>query len=165
MNYFRHMVYHYALLSGKLTRLLTKEANWKGPGLPETARAAFSELKRRLCQAPLLVFPRNDRPFILATDASTGDHSSPGGLGAVLTQLNDKGEEHVVSYASRSLRDHEKNYSTFLLEQLAASWAIDHYYVYLTSNRFKLVVDHRPMETLSTIHTKTLNRLQQQMSK
>ena len=163
-NYFRHLVNHYARLSGHLTRLLTKEANWKGPRLPDGARHAFEELKRSLCSAPVLMFPRKDRPFTLATDAATGDNTSPGGLGAVLTQLDDQGRERVVSYASRSLREHEKNYSVFLLEQLAASWAIDHYYVYLKGSKFKLLVDHRPMETLSTIHTKTLNRLQQQMS-
>ena len=36
--------------------------------------------------------------------------------------------------------------------------------MYLKGTRFKLVVDHRPMETLSKIHTKTLSRLQQQLS-
>ena len=163
-NYFRHMVKDYAILGGQLTWLLTKEANWKGPRLPEKAMAAFNQLKQQLCQAPVLTFPRNDRPFTLATDASTGDNASPGGLGSVLTQQDEQGQEKVVAYASRSLRDHEKNYSTFLLEQLAASWAIDHFYVYLKGNRFKLIVDHRPMETLRTIHTKTLNRLQQQMN-
>ena len=81
---------HYARLSGHLTRLLTKEANWKGPRLPDGARHAFEELKRSLCSAPVLMFPRKDRPFTLATDAATGDNTSPGGLGAVLTQLDDQ---------------------------------------------------------------------------
>ena len=85
VNYFRHMVEGYTLLSGQLTWLLTKEANWKGPLLPSKARAAFWELKQRLCQVPLLMFPRKDCPFTLATDAAAGDNASPVGLVAVLT--------------------------------------------------------------------------------
>jgi hypothetical protein len=74
------------------------------------------------------------------------------------------GVERVVAYASRSLQTHEKNYSAFLLEMGAASWAIEHFHVYLHGNRFTLLMDHRPLETLRTIHKKTLNRLQHQMS-
>ena len=33
-NYFRHMVKGYALLSGRLTWLLTKDSNWKGGEMP-----------------------------------------------------------------------------------------------------------------------------------
>ena len=102
--------------------------------------------------------------FVLATDASAGSGATPGGLGAVLTQMDDQGREKVISYASQSLRTHQKNYSTFLLEQLAATWAIDHYHVYLHGSKFKLLVDNRPMTALSAMHTKTLTRLQQQMS-
>jgi hypothetical protein len=164
VNYFRHMVRDHAKLSGQLTRLLTKEANWKGGRLPDRAMAAFCELRRRLTSAPLLAYPRNDRPFILSTDAATGDATSTGGLGAVLTQRDDDGNERVVAFASRNLTKHEKNYSAFLLEMLAATWAIDHFHVYLYGNRFTLKTDHKPLEKLSTIHTKTLNRLKQQMS-
>ena len=164
VNYFRHMVPGYSYLSGYLSHLLTKKAGWEGGQLPEKAMWAFNKLKESLCSEPLLAYPRNDREFTLAVDAATGDTTNPGGLGAVLTQKNDKGQECVVSYASRSLRDHEKNYSVFLLEQLAATWAIDTFYVYLRGNRFTLLTDHRPMEKLSTLHTKTLNRLKQQMS-
>ena len=35
--------------------------------------------------------------------------------------------------------------------------------MYLSGRPFTLVTDHRPLEKLSTIHKKTLNRLQQQM--
>jgi transposase InsO family protein len=163
-NYFRHMIPGYALIAGKLTNLLTKDSGWKGGKLPVAAMEAFSKLKEALCTAPVLAYPRGDRPFSLATDAATGDSSRPGGLGAVLTQRGDDGLEHVVSFASRSLRPNEKNYSAFLLEMAAASWAIDNYAVYLRGRKFTLYTDHKPLEKLSSRHQKTLCRLQEQMS-
>ena len=74
-----------------------------------------------------------------------------------------EGQERVIAYASRSLRDHEKNYSAFLLEMAAAVFGIEHFDTYLVGKRFILRMDHRPLEKMSTIHQKTLNRLQQLM--
>ena len=56
------------------------------------------------------------------TDASLGDsdQKKPGGLGAILTQINKKGEHQVIAYASRKLVQHEKNYTSYLLEMQAA---------------------------------------------
>ena len=68
-----------------------------------------------------------------------------------------------MAYASRSLKPNEQNYRAYLLEAAASSWAIDHFSVYLRGRPFTLFTDHKPLESLSTIHTKTLNRLQQQM--
>jgi hypothetical protein len=46
----------------------------------------------------------------------------------------------------------------------AALWAMDHFHVYLKGNHFTLMTDHKPLETMGTIHTKTLNRLQEAMN-
>ena len=62
-------------------------------------------LKNHICFAPILAYPQFDRPLTLQTDASDV------GLGAVLTQFDLSGHEHVISYASRSLSDREKRYS------------------------------------------------------
>ena len=86
----------------------------------------------------------------------------PGGLGAVLMQLQD-GHDRVIAYASRSLRDHEKNYGAFLLEMAAAVYGIEHFDTYLVGRQFVLKIDHKPLERMSQIHQKTLNRLQQLM--
>ena len=80
----------------------------------------------------------------------------------MLTQVVD-GTERVVAYASRGLKSFEKNYSAFLLEMAAATWAIDYWHVYLAGRFFKLHTDHLPLTSMSTIHKKTLNRLQQQL--
>ncbi|GJY04105.1 reverse transcriptase domain-containing protein [Tanacetum coccineum] len=67
--------------------------------------AAFQLLKQKLCSAPILALPEGSEDFIAYYDASKK------GLGAVLMQ-----REKVISYASRQLKIHEKNYTTHDLE-------------------------------------------------
>ena len=165
-NYFRRLIRGYAMKAGKLTRLLTKEAGWPGGALPPDAREAFEELKKNLCEAPILAYPSPNREFIVTTDASTGsaDQKEPGGIGAVLSQVDPERGEVIIDYASRSLRPFEKNYSAFMLEAAAASWGLDHWYVYLyNAPKITLYCDHKPLEKLTSRQTKTLNRLQEQM--
>ena len=45
----------------------------------------------------------------------------------------------------------------------AAVWAMDHFDTYLKGRPFTLFTDHRPLEKLGKVHTKTLNRLQEAM--
>ncbi|GJY79897.1 putative reverse transcriptase domain-containing protein [Tanacetum coccineum] len=71
----------------------------------EKAEAAFQMLKQKLCSSPILALPKGSENFMVYCDAS---HK---GLGAVLMQ-----REKVIAYASRQLRIHEKNYTTYDLE-------------------------------------------------
>ena len=84
---------------------------------------AFSTLKQKLCSAPVLSYPQLDREFVLQTDASDQ------GLGAVLAQKDSQGNEHVVAYASRTLSDREKHYSTMEKEALAIVFATQNFRV------------------------------------
>jgi transposase InsO family protein len=162
-NYFRFLIPHFAHYAGIMTNLTKKNSSYNGGVLPEHASAAFNYLKTRLLQEPVVSHPRPDLEYHLSTDAAAGDDLSPGGFGAVLTQVDTNGQERVIAYASRSLRENEKNYSAYLLELAAAAWAIDHFSVYLQGRHFKLFTDHKPLETLAKVHKKTLNRLQEQM--
>jgi hypothetical protein len=49
-------------------------------------------------------------------DASTGTSEMKSGLGAILCQTDEKGEERIIAYTSRQLLKHEKNYTPFLVE-------------------------------------------------
>jgi hypothetical protein len=80
-----------------------------------------------------------------------------------LGQLDSKNQLQVVTYASRSLKDHEKNYTPYLAELNAAAWAIDNFDVYLRGRKFVLYTDHKPMVIKKSIHQKTLNRLEERM--
>jgi len=74
---------------------------------------SFNELKKRLTTAPVLILPKSGEPFVVYCDASKL------GLGGVLMQ-----DGKVVSYASRQLRIHERNYPTHDLELAAAAFAL-----------------------------------------
>ena len=163
-NFFRAHVKNFAFVSHPLTVLTKKDCKWKRGPLPPKALKAFRELQTILCSQPVIDYPRKNRPYVLITDASFGDEKTPGGLGAILTQVDQQNEHRVIAYASRKLQKHEKNYTPFLLEMQAALWAMDHFHVYLKGNHFTLMTDHKPMETMGTIHTKTLNRLQEAMN-
>ncbi len=108
-------------------------------------------------------YPHKDRPYALIIDAATGSAGNESGIGAVLCQSHE-GALHVIAYASRALSKHEKNYTPFLAEMTACCWGIEHFSVYLKVRKFTLYTDHKPLEKLSTVSTKTLNRLQQIMS-
>ncbi|GJX43168.1 putative reverse transcriptase domain-containing protein, partial [Tanacetum coccineum] len=74
--------------------------------------ASFQLLKQKLYSAPILALPEGSEDFIAYCDASKK------GLGAVLMQ-----REKVISYASRQLKIHEKNYTTYDLELGAVVFA------------------------------------------
>ena len=71
----------------------------------EKHKEAFEKLKKRLCEAPILSLPEGVDDFAVYSDASGV------GLGCVLTQ-----RDKVIAYASRQLKEHEKNYPTHDLE-------------------------------------------------
>ena len=159
-NYFRFLMPNFSKRAAPLNALTKKEYKWPKEGLSQEGRTAFEDIKEALCREPIVAFPRRDTEFILQTDAAQGERGKAGGLGAVLLQRQD-GETRVIAYASRGLLSHEKNYSAFLLEMAAAVWGIEYFDTYLIGRRFTLQTDHKPIEKVSTIHSKTLNRLQQ----
>nr|GFD36012.1 putative reverse transcriptase domain-containing protein [Tanacetum cinerariifolium] len=75
--------------------------------------AAFQLLKQKLCSAPILALPEGSEDFNVYCDASNK------GLGVVLMQ-----REKVISYASRQLKIHEKNYTTHDYELRAVVFAL-----------------------------------------
>ena len=163
-NFFRAHVKNFAIVSAPLANLTKKGIKWKRGDLPEDALTSFRELQTILCSEPVMSYPRRDRQYCLITDASVGDEKHPGGLGAILTQLDENQEHKVIAYASRKLQKHEKNYTPFLLEMQASIWGMEHFFAYLKGRHFILFTDHKPLEKLGTVHTKTLNRLQEMMN-
>jgi len=107
-----------------------------------------------------MAFPKSDPQYALITDSATGTADIPGGLGAILTQVDKDGNFHAISFASRQLKDHEMNYSPFLLEAAATVWGMDFFNEYLKGKRFILYTDHKPLEKLGHLHSKTMNQLQ-----
>lgn len=162
-NFFRTHIKDFAIIASPLYKCTRQDSTYKGGTLPADALSAFYRLQRTLISEPVMAYPRQDRKYALITDASTGSAQQSGGLGAILTQIDTEGQFHAISFASRQLKDHEKNYSPFLLEAAAAVWGMETFHEYLKGKNFILYTDHKPLEKLGHLHTKTLNRLQTAM--
>ena len=101
--------------------------------------AAFERIKKILVTSPILAHYDPKRQLFLQCDAS------PYGLGVVLSQLNDSGEEHPVAFANRSLSDTEKRYAQIDREALAIMYGVVKFQKYLFGREFTLVTDHKPL--------------------
>lgn len=160
INYFRNYIGHFAKKAAPLYELTRGDSEWKKGPLPEEARKAFELLKKEITGKPVLAYPNAEGKYHLYIDGALGNANTPGGLGSVLLQEQPGGELKPVGFAARQLQKHEKNYTAFLIELSAAIFAINYFAVYLRPNPFVVYSDHKPMTKLSTVHSKTLNRLQ-----
>ena len=142
VSYYQKFINNFSTIAAPLYDLTRQREPCRIKWSPE-AGTAFQALKDALCQSPVLVTPDFKKPFLLYTDASST------GLGAVLSQAID-GEEHPVTYISRKLMKHEKNYATVEKECLAVKWAIHHLRYYLLGRRFTLITDHAPLKWMAT---------------
>ena len=94
-------------------------------------------LKEKILTSPLLVIPDFAKPFLLEMDASKE------GLGAILSQKQDDGRFHPVTFSSHSLTPAEKNYHSSKLEFLALKWGVtEHFREYLAYAPFMVKTDN-----------------------
>ncbi|KAK8918382.1 hypothetical protein KSP39_PZI021861 [Platanthera zijinensis] len=115
-----------------LTKLTRKNALFLWT---KECQEAFDELKTRLTTAPVLVMPCGIEGFQIYSDASLK------GLGCVLMQ-NGK----VVAYASRQLKDSERNYPTHDLELAAVIFALKIWRHYLYGAQCEIFTDHKSLK-------------------
>ena len=103
-----------------------------------TCEQSFQSLKKRLTEFPVLVPPDWKRMFILQIDASDS------GLGYVLSQINEDGEEHHIAFGSRKLLPRERKYSAIERGDLAIVSGIHYFQTYLegTNLKCKLTTTH-----------------------
>ncbi|GJX05063.1 putative reverse transcriptase domain-containing protein [Tanacetum coccineum] len=97
--------------------------------------------------APILALPEGSEDFIAYCDALKK------GLGAVLMQ-----REKVISYASRQLKIHEKNYTTHDLELEAVVFALKIWRHYLYGTKCTVFTDHKSLQHI--LDQKELNMRQ-----
>lgn len=143
-GYYRRFIPHFSSVASPLTDLTKSTAiRWS-----KDCAKAFEQLKDALCSNPVLKSPCFDRPFIVQTDASDR------GVGAVLSQCDDLGEEHPIAYFSRKLLPREQHYSTVEKECLAIKLSIETFKVYLLGKPFKIQTDHRALVWLDQMKEK-----------
>ncbi|KAL5538385.1 hypothetical protein UlMin_046123 [Ulmus minor] len=98
---------------------------------------SFQELKKQLTIALVLVIPSGNDEFVIYSDASKI------GLGAVLMQHGG-----VIAYASRQLKDYEKNYPTHDLELAAVVFTLKIWRHYLYGSGVEILVGELSALTL-----------------
>ena len=145
-SYYRKFIPKYSSLTEPINRLLKKSCKFLWS---MECEEGFKEIIYLLTHPPVLAFPDLERKFHLTTDASKI------GLGAVLSQYDDRGDEKVVGYASRLLNQAEKNYSATELECLAIVWACEQFRVYLLGKHFIINSDHNPLVYLDNTKNKS----------
>ena len=135
---YRRFISGYATIALPLTDLTKKFAPQRVQWT-ETCEEAFQKLKLALCAKPILYCPSMDKEFTVKTDASNR------GVGAVLSQQGDDGEEHPIAYFSRKLLPREEKYATVEKECLAIKLGIHAFHVYLLGSPFKVQTDHKSL--------------------
>ncbi|KAJ9557680.1 hypothetical protein OSB04_012294 [Centaurea solstitialis] len=131
-GYYRRFIQDFSKIASALTVLTKKNAKFLWT---EKQEEAFQTLKKKLCQAPILSLPDGSEDFVVYSDASKM------GLGCVLMQRG-----KVISYASRQLKDHEKNYPVHDLELAAVVFALKLWRHYLYGTKCTLFTDHKSLQ-------------------
>jgi len=139
-QYYAKYVPNFSAIARAITDLTKKSSvfHWGPP-----QEHAFQRLKAELT-APGRALRRPDfnRPFVLHTDFSNL------GIAAVLGQVDEDNQEYMVAAVSRSLTEHERVYSPYQGELLAAVWGVKTFHLFLHGARFTLVTDHQPLQWL-----------------
>ena len=152
-GYYRRHVEDFHIKSAPLVALTKSGVIFPEATNNPDVKRSIRELKEALCKNPVLAYPRNDREFIVKSDAATGH-----GIGAVLTQRDDAdeegkaGEERPVCFYGRKFTSHEANYSATEAELLGVVEAIRQFRPYLWGRRFRVVTDHAALRWLHTMN-------------
>ncbi|GKD57537.1 putative reverse transcriptase domain-containing protein, partial [Tanacetum coccineum] len=96
---------------------------------------------------PILALPEGSEDFVVYCDAS---HK---GLGVVIIQ-----RKKVISYASRQLKIHEKNYATLDLELGSVVFSLKLWRNYLYGTKCMVITDHKSLQHI--LNQKELNMRQ-----
>jgi hypothetical protein len=150
VNYYRNFIPSFAKIAKPLHTLSSIKSTWNWNNNHTTA---FMNLKDALINYPVLRCSNPDKPFIIHTDASGN------ALGAVLAQQDNDGNEYAISYISRVLNTHEKNYDTTQKECLAVVWAVKKWYEYIGDKSFVIFTDHSALKWLLKLKAAPNQRL------
>ncbi|GJY64473.1 putative reverse transcriptase domain-containing protein, partial [Tanacetum coccineum] len=131
-GYYRRFIENFSKIAKPLTLLTQKNKAYVWGNKQEEA---FQILKEKLCNAPVLALPDGPDDFVVYCDASKQ------GFGSVLMQRG-----KVIAYASRQLKKHEKNYTTYDLELVVVVFALKIWRHYLYGTKSVIYTDHKSLQ-------------------
>lgn len=133
-NYVKRFIPNYSTITAPLRDLTKNNVNFEWG---KNQQESFETLKRDLTSDKVMVYFDATKQTVMIVDAS------PLGLGALLTQ-----DGKVISYGSQALNEVETRYSQTEKESLAVVWGCEHFHLYLFGNQFKIISDHKPLESI-----------------
>nr|GEW08710.1 putative reverse transcriptase domain-containing protein [Tanacetum cinerariifolium] len=131
-GYYRSFIEGFSLISKPLTKLTQKDKKYEWGKEEEEA---FQTLKQKLCSAPILTLSERTEDFVVYCDASLK------GYGTVLMQ-----REKVIVYASRQLKFHKENHTTYDLELEAVVFAFILLRHYLYGTKCVVFTNHKSLQ-------------------
>ncbi|OXA45127.1 Retrovirus-related Pol polyprotein from transposon opus [Folsomia candida] len=148
----KRYIANYSTISEPLTKLTRKNIPYIWGTKQEQA---FQALKFHLTNPPLLAFYDPDRPIHIQCDASGV------GIGSCLMELNEKGHEQPVAYASKTLNEYQRRYNNTEREFYAIYHALRVFHPYIYGKKFKIFTDHQTITQIkfASQTEKTSNRL------
>ena len=133
-GYYRRFIEGFSRIANSITSLQKKGKKFD---CNHKCEERFKTVKMLLTSAPILRIVDPNKEFVVCT------HAFNDGLGDVLTQ-----EGHVISYESRKLKIHEKNYATYDLELATIIHALKMWQHHLIGRKFILMTDNKGIKYL-----------------
>jgi len=140
INFYNEYIPRNSILLDPLHKLLRKNEKFIWT---DNCEKAFTKIKRLLCSQPVLEIFDRDLPIKIYTDASLE------GIGAVLKQTQDNGNEKPVAYFSKKLNEVQKKKKAIYLECLAIKEAVKYWQHWLIGRHFEVYSDHKPLERMN----------------
>ena len=130
----------FSKIAKPLYKLLEKDAKfiWDAG-----CQKSFKELKAYFTNAPIVRSPNWKLPFEVMCDASDM------AIGAALGQREGR-KPYVIYYASKTLNEAQRNYTTTEKELLAVVYAIDKFRAYLVGSDIIVFTDHSALKYFLT---------------
>ncbi|WJZ87893.1 hypothetical protein VitviT2T_007241 [Vitis vinifera] len=140
VGFYRRFIKDFSNLSKPLCELLAKDAKFVWDA---RCQNIFDQLKQFLTTTPIVRAPNWQLPFEVMCDAN--DFA----VGVVLGQRED-GKPYVIYYASKTLNEAQRNYTTTEKELLAVVFALDKFRAYLVGSFIIVFTDHSTLKYLLT---------------
>lgn len=137
--WFRNFIPQLANTAEPLYRLLSTKTKFKWN---QDADLAFQDLKHKLSMEVTLQHPDMEKPFIIRTDGAQS------GVGCILLQKDNEGNERPVAFASKTLNAAQRNYSAIEIECYAIVYALERFAEYLDGGKFTIETDNQAITYL-----------------
>ncbi|XP_046142387.1 uncharacterized protein K02A2.6-like [Osmia bicornis bicornis] len=148
VNHYGKFIPHLHTVKHPLEELTRKNRKWEWT---RQHSLAVEKIKKIMLSPLLLEHYDPTKTLVVAADACST------GIGGVLLQRDEHGQERAVYHMSQSLTEAQRNYSQLEKEALALVTAVERFHKFVWGRRFILQTDHKPLTALlQTENTKGL---------